>query len=73
MKKINITLSDVYKKDLKVFGFLVLNGGVVYLSQTVLKDNLSLSVIFGAAANYVAYRIQEELSKSGYIEAIKNK
>jgi len=66
-----ITLSSVFKKDLKVMGFLVLNGGVVYLSQTVLKDNISLSVIFGATANYIAFRIQQELSKEGYREALR--
>lgn len=69
MKK--ITLSDVFKKDLKVLGFLILNGGVVYLSQTVLQDNVALSVIFGAAANYIAYRLTQELSDSGYVEALK--
>jgi hypothetical protein len=70
-KRIQITLSDVLKKDLKVLGFLILNGGVVLLSQTVLKENIALSVVFGAAANYVAFRLQEELSNSGYREALK--
>ena len=72
VKKINITLSEVFKKDLKVLGFLVLNGGVVLLSQTILKENVALSVVFGAAANYLAFRLQEELSNSGYREALKN-
>ena len=72
VKKINITLSEVFKKDLKVLGFLVLNGGVVLLSQTILKENVALSVVFGAAANYLAFRLQEELSNSGYKEALKN-
>lgn len=66
-----ITISEVLKKDLKVLGFLILNGGVVLLSQTVLKENIALSVVFGAAANYIAFRIQEELSNSGYREALK--
>lgn len=67
----NITISDVLKKDLKVVGFLVLNGGVVYLSQTLLKDNLVLSVIFGGAANYVAYRLTQELANEGYKKALE--
>ena len=67
-----ITVSDVLKKDLKLVGFLVLNGGVVYLSQTLLKDNVGLSVIFGAAANYIAYRLQQELSNEGYKRALSN-
>ena len=65
-----ITVPDVLKKDLKVLGFLILNGGVVYLSQTVLKDNIALSVVFGAGANYVAYRIQQELAHEGYKKAL---
>jgi hypothetical protein len=71
IKKVQITLSEVLKKDLKVLGFLILNGGVVLLSQTILKENVALSVVFGAAANYIAFRIQEELSNSGYREALK--
>lgn len=72
MKKLpTITISDVLKKDLKLVGFLVLNGGVVYLSQTILKDNVMLSVIFGAAVNYIAYRIQQELDNSGYLRALQ--
>lgn len=71
-KKINITLSEVFKKDLKVLGFLILNGGVVLLSQTILKENVALSVVFGAAANYIAFRVQQELNEEGYREALKN-
>jgi hypothetical protein len=67
-----LTLLQVLLKDLKVIGFLTLNGGVVLLSQTILKDNVGLSVVFGAAANYIAFRLQQELSNSGYREALKN-
>ena len=67
-----ITVPDVLKKDLKVLCFLVINGGVVLLSQTILKENVALAVVFGAAANYIAFRVQQELSNEGYREAIKN-
>lgn len=67
----NITISDVLKKDLKVLAFLVLNGGVVYLSQNLLEDNVMLSVVFGAAANYVAYRLTQELANEGYKKALE--
>lgn len=66
-----ITLSDVYKKDLKVVCFLLINGGVALLSQTLLKENLQLSIVFGAVANYIAFRVQQELSGEGYREALK--
>ena len=72
MKKMkSITISDVFKKDLKVFAFLVLNGGVVYLSQNLLEDNVMLSVVFGAAANYIAYRLTQELANEGYKKALE--
>lgn len=67
----NITISDVLKKDLKVLAFLVLNGGVVYLSQNLLEDNVMLSVVFGAAANYIAYRLTQELANEGYKKALE--
>ena len=66
-----ITVPEVLRKDLKVLCFLVINGGVVYISQTLLKENITLSVIFGAAANYIAFRIQQELNEEGYREALK--
>jgi hypothetical protein len=66
-----ITLSEVFKKDLRILGFLLLNGGVAYISQTILKDNVGLSLIFGAAANYIAYRALEEMKNEGYREALK--
>jgi len=66
-----ITIPDVIKKDLRVLMFLIINGGVVFISQTVLKENVPLSVIFGAAANYIAFRIQQELNNEGYREALK--
>jgi hypothetical protein len=66
-----ITVPEVLKKDLKVLVFLIINGGVVLLSQTVLKENIALSVVFGAAANYIAFRLQQELSNEGYREALK--
>ena len=67
----NVTISDVLKKDLKVLAFLVLNGGVVYLSQNLLEDNVMLSVVFGAAANYIAYRLTQELANEGYKKALE--
>jgi len=71
MKKIKIQLSDVLKKDLKVLGFLVIFGGVTVLSAKYLQVG-EFSVLFGAAANYIAFRIEQELKQEGYREALKN-
>ena len=65
-----LILKDVYKKDLKILGFLILNGGIVLLSM-YLETNSVLSVVFGGAANYIAYRTLQELSNEGYSEALK--
>ena len=68
MKK--ITLSEVYKKDLKVVVFLIINGGFAYVADQ-LKANILLSLILGAAANYIAFRAMQEASNEGYIRALK--
>ncbi len=65
-----LIVKDVYKKDLKVLGFLILNGGVVLLS-TYLEADPILSVLFGGAANYIAFRAVQELNNEGYKEALK--
>lgn len=65
-----IQLSDVMKKDLKVVGFLLANGLGVFVAQK-LEANLELSLIVGAAINYVLFRINQELDKTGYIKALK--
>jgi len=65
-----ITLSDVYKKDLRVLMFLIIFGGVTIISERFLKVG-EFSVLFGAAANYIAFRIDQELKKEGYGQALK--
>jgi len=65
-----LILKDVYKKDLKVLGFLILNGGMVLLSMH-LETSPELSVLFGGAVNYIAFRATQELSNQGYREALK--
>lgn len=69
MKKVEIKLSDVLKKDLKVLSYLVVFGGVTILSARYLQTG-ELSVLLGAAANYVLYRVQQELSNEGYRQAL---
>ena len=66
-----ITVPQVLQKDLKLLGFLVLNGGVAWFSESVLKNNIALSIIFGGAVNFIAYRIQQELTNEGYRAALK--
>ena len=65
-----ITLSDVIKKDLRVVCFLMIFGGVTVLADRYLQTG-ELSVLFGAAANYIAFRIDQELKSEGYQRALQ--
>ena len=71
MAKRKITVPDVFKKDLKVFSYLLVFGVVTYLMDTYVKADPMLSVTVGAAANYALYRIRTELEGEGYREALK--
>ena len=76
MAKINITLSNVYKKDIRIIAFLagswLLGLALIFVSTGKLPAE---GWLLGAIPliNYIAYRIREELNKEGYIEAIRNK
>lgn len=65
-----IKVSEVVKKDLKVLLYLVVFGGVTILSQRYLQAG-EASVLLGAGANYVLFRLQQELKGAGYTSAIK--
>lgn len=65
-----VVLSEVLKKDLKVVGFLVIFGGVTILSERYLQTG-ELSVLLGAAANYIVFRLEQELKEEGYVKALR--
>ncbi len=74
MAKVKLTVSDVFKKDLRVVGFLasswLVGLAVIYVQTGSLpKEGLLLGII--PALNYIAFRITEELKKEGYREALK--
>lgn len=69
-KKTN-RLSEVVKGDLSVVVYLIAFGLGTLLSQEYLTDNQILSVLFGAATNYILFRIKQELKKEGYVEALR--
>lgn len=76
MKKIEIRLSDVLKKDLRIVGYLagswLIGLGIIYASKGSLpKEGVLLGVI--PLLNYIAYRINEELKGEGYGKIIRNK
>jgi hypothetical protein len=66
----NIKISDVLKKDVRVLCFLLIFGGVTILSETYLKTG-NYSVLFGAMANYIAFRAEQELKNEGYKSALQ--
>lgn len=65
-----IKLSDVVKKDLRVIMFLFIFGAVTVLSEKYLQVG-EMSILFGAIANYIAFRVDQELKKEGYVKALK--
>jgi len=68
-KKINITLSDVLKKDLRVVAFLV-SSWAIGLALVYFTNNEKLLGLI-PVANYIIFRIEQELSNEGYREALK--
>ena len=68
MKKLQV--SDVLKKDLEVLAYLMVFGGVTVVSQRYLQAG-EMSVLFGATANYILFRVKQELASKGYKQALK--
>lgn len=66
----SIQVSDVFKKDLKLIGYLFVFGLVTYVSEKYLKTG-DLSIVFGAVANYLLVRLEKELKDEGYMKAMK--
>jgi hypothetical protein len=68
-KKINIVLSDVVKKDLRVVAFLVSSWAVGLAAVYFTGDEKLLGLI--PVTNYLIFRLEQELKKEGYQEALK--
>lgn len=65
-----ITLSEVFKKQLRILGYLVASGVLAWLLSLI--TNRPEAVYATPVINFVLYTIVEELKKEGYIQAIKN-
>lgn len=64
-----IRVSDVWKKHLKIIGYLALSAALAYgLSLIVDKPE---AVYFAPVINYVIYVLQLELKKEGFVKAMK--
>ncbi len=66
-----ITLSEVFKKDLKLVAYLLSSGILGYLLATYVAKDPMLTAVFAPAINYVLYRITKELEEEGYREALR--
>ena len=71
MAKVKLTLSTVFKKDLKVLIYLLVFGGVTYLSGKYLVSG-EYAILLGGAANYLLFRLEKELANEGYVRALKS-
>ena len=65
-----ITLSEVFKKQLRIIGYLVLSGFLAW-ALSLITDRPE-AVYATPVINYIIYTIVEELKEEGYIQAIKN-
>ena len=70
MAKLKIRLSDVFKKHVKIVGYLLVSGIAGYFLG-VISEKPELVVVFAPAINYVLYAIEKELKSEGYIKAIR--
>jgi hypothetical protein len=65
-----ITLSEVFKKQLRIVAYLVASALLSYLLSVI--TNKPEAVYATPVINYILYTLVEELKKEGYIQAIKN-
>jgi len=69
-RKINITISDVNKKHLKVILYLMVSAALAYLLSII--ANKPEAIYLTPVINYILFAIKQEQEKAGYIEAIRN-
>jgi hypothetical protein len=70
-RKINITLSDVAKKHLRILAYLLVSAGLGYLLSILV--NRPEAVYLTPIINYILYSVAEELKREGWVEAIRNR
>lgn len=67
-----IELSEVVKKDIRVVIYLLIFGFFTYISNKYLQAG-EYSILFGGIANYIVYRVRQELNNEGYNQALRGK
>ena len=67
-----IVLSDVLKKYLKVAGYLLISGGLAFISAKYIAKDEALTVIFAPIINFVLLILKTEIDKEGVLKALKN-
>ncbi len=65
-----ITLSEVFKKQLRIIGYLVLSGFLGWVLSLVTER--PEAVYATPVINYLIYTVIEELKNEGYVQAIRN-
>lgn len=65
-----IILSDVLKKYLKVSIYLLVSGGLGYVSATFIAKDPALTVIFTPVINFILLILKTETDKEGVIKAL---
>ncbi|MCR4330010.1 MAG: hypothetical protein NUV65_05720 [Candidatus Roizmanbacteria bacterium] len=68
-KKINITLSEVAKKHIKVVSYLMVSAALAYVLAVL--TGRPESVYLTPIINYLLFAIKQELNKEGVIQAVR--
>ena len=69
MAKIKITLSEVFKKDLRIILYLGGTWAVALVLAYAAEDQRLLGL--APILNYITYRLTEELKGEGYVRALE--
>jgi hypothetical protein len=73
MAKIKITLSTVFKKDLKLVAYLLASGILGWVLAVYVAKDQALVVIFAPTINYILVRLTKEIENEGYVKALEVK
>jgi hypothetical protein len=65
-----ITLSEVFKKQLRIIGYLVVSALLAWILSLITER--PEAVYATPVINYILYTLAEELKKEGFIQAIRN-
>jgi len=71
MAKVKFTISDAFKKTLRISVYLLVSGVLGYVLAEYVAKEPALTAVFTPVINFLLYSIAEELKNQGYLRAIR--